>query len=52
MTTKINAISSLYIHNKITFEALYASVPKVISADEFEKIVGVKFDDVKTNTQT
>lgn len=43
MVMKVRAIYNLYKHNRITKEQVYSHVPKLISAEEYEEIVGEKY---------
>ena len=40
MTAKVKAIKNLYIHGKISKEAIYKSVPNVITEEEYKEIIG------------
>lgn len=40
MSAKVKAIKNLYKHGKLTKEQIYASVPDVLTAEEYEQITG------------
>lgn len=44
MSNKVKAIKNLYIYGKVTKEQLKASVPIVITEEEYFEITGEKYE--------
>lgn len=43
MSNKVKAIKNLYVYGKVTKEQVKASVPTIITEEEYFKIIGEKY---------
>lgn len=45
MNAKVKAIRTLYQHGRISKEQVYAKVPALLSAEEYEQVTGERYQE-------